>query len=114
MNTENSPNCAVRAEQSLAQRCLVTCQKIVAQIEKTKNNILAEFREQIGASEQLLRLALTEAEGLAWETSYPQLFFPTLALEKAQGVVAWDAHQRSIRQGDFPRRLEAAPALVIH
>ena len=78
--------------------CLGSCQKLIAQIEKTKDNILREFREKLGAPEQLLRLALTEAEALACQTAYPHLVFPELALEKAQSVVAWDAHQRSIRR----------------
>ena len=77
--------------------CLVSCRKIITQIEQTKNEILAEFREAIERHEHLLHLALNEAEALAWQTDFPQLVFPTLAREKAQAVVAWDSHQRTIR-----------------
>lgn len=81
---------------ALTSVCRASCQKLLAQIEKTKESILAEFRQSLAANEQLLRLALNEAEALAWLTAYPQLVFPTLALEKAQAVADWDAHQRSI------------------
>ncbi len=83
---------------TIAKACLVSCQKLFAQIQKTKDAILAEFREALGAQQQLLRLALNEAEALAWQTGYPQLVFPTLAAEKAQAVATWHARQQ-IRGG---------------
>ena len=52
----------------------------------------------------MLRLALTEAEALAWQTDFPHLFFPALAAEKAQAAVAWHQRQRAVRAG----ALEAA------
>ena|ERR1051325_6023940 len=82
----------------IVAKCLSSCQKLLGLIEKTKNNILTEFHQQFGAPEQLLRSALNEAEALAWQTSYPHLVFPTLALEKAQAVADWNEHQRAIRQ----------------
>jgi hypothetical protein len=48
---------------------------------------------------QLLRLALNEAEALAWDASFPHLWFPLLAEEKAQEVAAWHAHQSAIYPG---------------
>ena len=98
MNTNLQINEGAKANRTFSEICLETCQKLMTQMQKTKESILAEFRETVGAHEQLLRLALTEAEALAWETAYPQLVFPTLALEKAQRVAAWGAHQRSIRE----------------
>ena len=83
---------------ALTNVCRASCQKLLAQIEKTKESILAEFRQTLATQEQLLRLAVNEAEALAWQTAYPQLVFPALALEKAQAVADWDAHQRSIRR----------------
>ncbi|SRR6266536_958518 len=47
---------------------------------------------------RLLQLALNEAEALAWQTGYPQLVFPVLALEKAVGVATWHFRQQSVRQ----------------
>jgi hypothetical protein len=79
---------------TLAKACLASCQQLVAQIQKTKDAILAEFREALGAQDHLLRLALNEAEALAWQTAYPHLVFPALAAEKAQAVATWHARQR--------------------
>jgi hypothetical protein len=81
---------------TLTQVCLASCRKLLAQIEKTKDTIVTEFRESVGASEHLLHLALNEAEALAWQTEYPHLVFPTLALEKAQSIAAWQSRQSSI------------------
>ena len=77
--------------------CVASCRKLVAQLDQIKNSILVDFRAMLGGQEQMLRLALNEAEALAWQTDYPHLVFPTLAMEKAQGLVAWNARQRSIR-----------------
>jgi len=71
-----------------------------ALIANTKDALLAEFRQSLQAQEHLLRLALNEAEAIAWQTSYPHLVFPTLAAEKAQAVAAWNARQRSLRPTD--------------
>ena len=60
---------------------------------------MSEFRQRLGVPQPLLRLALNEAEALAWETEYPYLLFPALAMEKAQGVANWQARQRMIRHG---------------
>jgi hypothetical protein len=83
------------------EACLAPCQKLVAQFQKTKEALLAEFQETREAHRQLLRLALLEAEALAFQTPYPELVFPTLAREKAEAVAAWSARQRSIQQRDW-------------
>src|SRR5207244_11387602 len=77
--------------------CVASCRKLVAQLDQVKNAILADFRGMFGGQDHLLRLALNEAEALAWQTDYPHLVFPTLATEKAQGLAAWEARQCSIR-----------------
>ena len=46
----------------------------------------------------MLRLALNEAEAIAWQTEYPHLIFPTLAQEKAEEVAAWQEHALAIRE----------------
>lgn len=86
---------------SFAKVCLGTCSKIVAGIRKTKNALFREFRDSYHAQEHLLRLALNEAEALAWETGVPQLVFPTLAAEKAEATVAWQKRQGEIRKVKF-------------
>lgn len=81
---------------NFATVCLASCRKLIAQVQKTKAAIAAEFRGAFGASEQLLHLALNEAEALAWQTEYPYLVFPTLAMEKAQALANWQTRQRSM------------------
>src|SRR5207237_93035 len=83
---------------TFAQACLGSCQKLLTQLAQVKNAMLAEFRDTFHTNEHLLRLALNEAEALAWETEFPQLVFPTLAAEKAQQIAAWSARQQAIQQ----------------
>jgi hypothetical protein len=85
-----------RRTPSLTHQCLASCRLLLAQIQRAKDAIFAEFRGTLAAHERLLRLALNEAEGLAWQTAYPHLVFPALATEKAQAVVNWNARQQSI------------------
>ena len=82
MNTTN---------QTFAGACAVSCQKLIAQIKNARDTVLAEFRGTLEAPEQLLELALNEAEALAWQTDFPHLVFPVLATEKAEAVAAWKA-----------------------
>ena len=76
--------------------CLASCRKLLRALRQTKLTILNEFRLTLGAHQQMLKLALNEAEALAWETGYPHLVFPLLATEKAQAVAAWTTRQSSI------------------
>jgi hypothetical protein len=46
--------------------------------------------------EPLVRQAATEAEALAWATSYPLLFLPVLVEEKIEGARQWANRQREI------------------
>ena len=71
-----------------------TCQKLVALVEKMKDRMVQEFSEKLAAHESVLRLAMNEAEALAWETPYPHLVFATLAREKAQAAAAWEKRQQ--------------------
>jgi hypothetical protein len=107
MNTTERTKKNTIANRTLAKVCIASCQKLIAQIEKAKDTILAEFRDTRETHEQLLRLALNEAEALAWQTAYPHLVFPTLAMEKAQAVAAWGARQQSIRETHSPLSLAA-------
>src|SRR6266705_6408538 len=84
--------------QTFADACALSCQKLIAQIKEARDTVLAEFRGTLRAPERLLQLALNEAEALAWETEFPHLVFPVLATEKAEAVAAWEARQRSIRR----------------
>ncbi len=84
------------ANRAFTRVCLASCRKLIAQIQTTKDAILNEFRKTLGAHERMLRLALNEAEALAWQTDFPHLVFPMLATEKARAVVAWHARQQSM------------------
>ena len=94
-------------EQGFARACIASCEKLIAQIQRAKEILFDEFRETRAAHEQLLRLALMEAEALAWQTPYPHLVFPTLAREKAEAVATWTARQHSILQASASLELAA-------
>ena len=82
----------------LQNACRSSCRKIREQIAGVKEAIFAESSRAFPAPERLVRLALNEAEAAAWQTRYPHLFFPTLAVEKVRAVAAWNARQQSVRQ----------------
>ncbi len=83
---------------SFRNTCRATCRKIRAQIAGVKEAIFAESSRALTAPERLVRLALNEAEAVAWQTKYPHLFFPALATEKVEAVAAWNARQESVRR----------------
>jgi len=78
--------------------CLASCQKILARIASTKEAIFNESFEVLKTHERLLRLALNEAEAAARQTMYPHLIFPTLAREKVQAVITWNARVQSLQR----------------
>jgi len=82
----------------LRKACGASRRKIRARIAGVKEEIFAEYRRAFSAPEQLVRLALNEAEAAAWQTKYPHLFFPALAVEKVRAVAAWNARQQSVRE----------------
>jgi len=92
---------------TVANVCLVSCQKLAAQFERTREQLLTELRETFEVPEKLFRLALGEAEALAWQTDYPHLVFPGLATEKVLAVAAWHARQQSLARRGFDSRLAA-------
>ena len=93
---ENNDN--VGQVRAFGKACAASCQKVLAQIAAAKEAILVESREALRSQERLLRQALNEAEAVAWQTMYPHLVFPTLAAEKVQAVIAWEARQQSVRR----------------
>jgi hypothetical protein len=92
-------------QSNFSQRCMDSCRKILAQLQNVKAQVVAEFRGQLEGHQRLLELAVNEAEALAWQTDFPELLFPTLAVEKAGQVTGWHLRQQSLR-----RRM--APALI--
>jgi len=79
-------------------RCIESCRKLLAQIENVRAQVAAEFRDRLDDQQHVLDLALNEAEALAWQNGFPQLLFPTLAVEKAHAVTGWHLRQQSLRQ----------------
>jgi hypothetical protein len=67
-----------------------------------KARLEGKFRPEMADYEQLLKTALNEAEALAWQTSYPHLFFPVLAEEKAAEARQWTERQLAIRERTSP------------
>jgi hypothetical protein len=57
-----------------------------------------EFPSLRNLQPHVLELALNEAAALAWQTGFPYLFFPVLAMEKACAVAAWHLRQQFIRR----------------
>jgi len=87
-----------KVEQGLTKFCIKSGQRILRQVERVRQSILAQFRDLVEDPEHALRLALNEAEALAWQTPYPHLVFADLAEEKARAVAAWSKRQRAIRR----------------
>ena len=80
------------------ERCRHACDAIRHAMVRAKERVLNEYAHLAEENLRVLRLALNEAEALAWQTDYPHLFFPTLAVEKAQAAVAWHRRQRVVRR----------------
>lgn len=86
---------------------LTTSRNIRARVEQAREAIVGEFRSALPTSEHWLRLAVNEAEALAWQTDYPHLLFPTLAVEKLETIATWHAQQQAFWQQQSPLRLAA-------
>ena len=97
MNTTHT-NKKLNAEPTIANRCVQSCKKLLAEIERAKNKITDEFRDTVESHQNLFHLALREAEALAWQTAYPHLVFPVLAVEKVQAMAERQTRQQSLHQ----------------
>ena len=86
------------AARAIATAGLECCRKIIAQVESAREAIIAEATRALQAPEHVLRLAVNEAEAVAWQTQYPHLVFPSLAAEKVESVAYWNTRQETIRQ----------------
>src|SRR5215204_2658703 len=85
-----------QSKSTFRHTCAVSCKKLLARLTQTKQAIFEQFKESFHRPELLLRGALNEAEAIAWQSGFPQLIFPTLATEKAEAAVAWQARQRQL------------------
>jgi hypothetical protein len=57
-----------------------------------------EFRVLREQQPRVFHLALNEAEAMAYQTGFPYLVFPELAMEKAQALADWQRRQESVRR----------------
>jgi hypothetical protein len=73
-------------------------QNTLEAIAKVRALVEREFSTLRQREPRLLRQTLNEAEAIAWQTGFPHLVFPSLALEKARAVATWESRQRTIRQ----------------
>jgi len=81
---------------------LPSCREFLRQMEEVKGSLWRDFGGTSEAPRHLLRLALNEAEALAWQTPFPNLLFPLLAEEKATALRHWAAHQRAVQRARLP------------
>jgi len=86
--------------QNFTSVCLEQCRALAARLAEAKESLIAEFKETFEIHERLVQLAVNEAEALAWETDYPHLLFPSLALEKVRVAANWNERQQVIRRRD--------------
>jgi hypothetical protein len=88
-NKSNSSNAGAQAGTNAEAK-----DQLANQLELVKRQVFTKYKGALAANEQLLRLALFEADVLARQTGFPQLFFPVLATEKAESAARWQSHQR--------------------
>jgi hypothetical protein len=93
MNTNHAT--AKRIVRIAPELWIASSTKLIVGIEQAKRDLTADHQFEL--PERLLRVALNEAEALAWETEYPQLVFPTLAEEKIEAMSAWYEHGGFLR-----------------
>ena len=89
---------------TMKNACVASCQKLASRMERARTNLMTELRATFGLPDKLFRLALGEAEALAWQTEYPHLLFPVLATEKVQAAAAWHTRQQSMARHRFVSR----------
>ena len=87
MNTKQSKSKNV--VKTVSNRLLASGRKLIAGIEQAKWHLAADLGKAFQLPERLFRVAVNEAETLAWQTEYPHLVFPALAAEKVQAASAW-------------------------
>ena len=83
-------------------KCATAHQNVAEQLDAVKREVFSEFQSALGANDQLLRLALIEADALSHQTDYPHLLFPVLAAEKARNAARWQFHQQFLLRSNDP------------
>ena len=94
MNTTIENKNSIISKEAHAALSEAVANRVANQINSVKREVYTEFQGAAGANDQLLRLAIIEADALASQTEFPYLVFPLLASEKAENAVRWQFHQR--------------------
>ena len=84
------------ATRTFINACSASCQNLLRKMDAAKQMLLSEFRQVVRGHEEMVALALTEAEALAEQTDFPFLVYPTLAREKVEAVAAWNHRQQAV------------------
>ena len=113
MNTKHNKSNYCLVDLAFDETSPSACEKVTAQLAAAKSQVSEEFSERLAGHESVLRLALNEAEALAWETNYPHLVFTTLALEKAQAAATWENRQQLLTS-QLPPYGRVKPATLDH
>ena len=100
MRTQQSYRRHTEVSPSSARLSVNTSTTAGQALARTKEAVLREYAQRVGEHARLLRLALNEAEAIAWQTDFPHLFFPALAAEKAETAVLWHQRQRALRRSE--------------
>jgi hypothetical protein len=87
-----------RVTPKFSSACVEQCRKLAAHLASAKESLITELAESYEISERLLQLAVQEAEAIAWDTEYPHLVFPALAMEKVRVAANWQERQGVIRR----------------
>jgi len=74
-------------------------QVVVARLDEYKAGLLKEFCNEPETFLHFARLAVNEAESLAWSTPYAHLFFPALVEERIQYARQWASRQCRVGNG---------------
>jgi hypothetical protein len=86
----------------VAVRCLKACEKFLAQMQRVKEQIIAQVQTGYPAPRQhWVSQTLNEAEALAWQSGFPHLVFPVLAEEKVSNLKQWQQHQNAVHNQLF-------------
>ena len=75
---------------------LPSCRGLAKNMEKIKQSLWSDFSGGSEVRRHWVRLALNEAEALAWLTPFPDLLFPALAEEKARKLSFWADRQQTL------------------
>lgn len=67
------------------------------EVRRARRRIENDFVKLRLAEPRISRLALNEAEAIAWQSGWPHLLFPALAEEKLQSLSAWLRAQKALR-----------------